>query len=117
MITVEGNQKSHQKLRLLQASRYYPEYDDYSRYDRSPHHHSSRYYDRSPHHNSSRYYDRDRYDRYNRYDRDYDRRYYDGHSSRYYNSGHRDRNGESLMYRRTTRGDVQVLVSSGSYSF
>jgi len=105
-----GRSPYHRPRRMSSASRYYPEYDDYSRYDRSPHHHSSRYYDRSPHyHSSSRYYDRDRYDRYNRYDRDYDRRYYDGHSSRYHSRGHRDRNGESLMYRRTTRGDVQVL--------
>ena len=113
-MTVQGNTSSHQKFGLLQASRYYPDYDDYSRYDRSPHHHSSRYYDRSPHHySSSRYYDRDRYDRHSRYDRDYDRRYYDGYSSRHYSSGHRGRNGESLMYRRTAQGDVQVLVSSG----
>lgn len=116
-MTVRGNKTSHQKFGLLQASRYYPDYDDQYRYDRSPHHYSSRYNDRSPHYSSSsRYYDRDRYDRHSRYDRDYDRRYYDGYSSRYYSSGHRGPKGESLMYRRTAQGDVQVLVSSGVYS-
>jgi len=93
--------------RMSSAGRYYHEHDD--RY-RSPHHYSSRNYDRSPHrYSSSRHYDRDRYDRYPRNDRYYDRRYGDGYSSGYYSSGHRDRNGESLMYRRTANGDVQVL--------
>jgi len=108
--TQYGTSPYARSRRMSSASRYYPEYDDYSRYDHSPHHYSSRYYDRSPHHySSSRYYDRDRYDRYSRYGRGYDRRYYDGYSSRYSSSGHRGPKGESLMYRRTTSGDVQVL--------
>jgi len=95
-----GRSPYHRSRRMSSASRYYPDHDDYHRYDRSPS--SNRYYDR--------YYDQDRYDRRDRYGRDYDRRYYDGYSSRHYSSGgHRGPNGETLMYRRTSKGDVQVL--------